>query len=116
MSNPSLRKCATCARALAYNQGEGPLDGARSGPSFWLCPNEDEGNYPAEALVPSMEASRTLADRIDIFSVAHPSVKDPSGRYVVLEDLLFYDELLTLSETRPRDRRSRWRIPSNNAH
>lgn len=60
------------------------------GPNFWLCLNQDQGNYPAEALVPSMVASRTLADGIDIFAVAHPSGKDASGRYVVLEFMLFY--------------------------
>ena len=60
------------------------------GPNFWLCLNQEQGNYPADALVPSMEASRTLADGIDIFSVAHPSGSDPGGRYVVLEYMLFY--------------------------
>ena len=60
------------------------------GPNFWLCLNQDNGNYPSDALVGSMEESRQLNDGIDVFSVAHPTSKDPSGRYVVLEYMLFY--------------------------
>jgi hypothetical protein len=60
------------------------------GPNFWLCLNQVDGNYPPEALVSSVDASRKLADGIDLLSVAHPSGTDPSGRYVVLEYMLFY--------------------------
>jgi hypothetical protein len=60
------------------------------GPNFWLCLNQVQGSYPADALVSSMDASRKLPDGIDIFSVAHPSGNDASGRYVILEYMLFY--------------------------
>jgi hypothetical protein len=69
-------------RADATNLGQGP--------SFWLCLNQDNGKYPPEALVSSLEASRQLADGIDVLGVAHPTGKDPGGRYVVLEYMLFY--------------------------
>ena len=60
------------------------------GPNFWLCLNQVGGKYPAEALVSSQEASRQLADGIDVLAVAHPSGKDAGGTYVVLEYMLFY--------------------------
>ena len=60
------------------------------GPNFWLCLNQNGGSYSPDALVGTMEASRTLADGIDMFAVAHPSGSDKNGRYVVLEYMLFY--------------------------
>jgi hypothetical protein len=60
------------------------------GPNFWLCLDRDGGQYAADALVPTMESSRTLADGIDVFAVVHPTSTDPNGRYVALAYMLLY--------------------------
>ena len=60
------------------------------GPNFWLCLNQPGGNYSDDALVTSMDASRTLADGIDVFSDVRPSGSDPSGNYAVIGYMLYY--------------------------
>jgi hypothetical protein len=81
-------------RAARFTSGgkerRADLPALGEGANFWLCLKQENGKYPAASLVPSMDASRKLEGGIDVFSVAHPSGKDPNGRYVVLEYMLFY--------------------------
>ena len=60
------------------------------GPNFWLCLNQPGGNYSDDALVTSMDASRTLADGIDLFADVRPSGSDSSGNYAVIGYMLYY--------------------------
>lgn len=48
---------------------------------FLACLNEENGKYPAAALVWSLEASRQLADGIDVLSVA-VFVDTENGKFV----------------------------------
>ena len=81
-------------RAATFTEGtavrHADVTSLGQGPNFWLCLNQEGGSYPADALVSSVEISRKLQDGIDLLSVAHLSGADPSGRYVVLEYMLFY--------------------------
>jgi hypothetical protein len=60
------------------------------GPDFWLCLNQVNGSYSSETLVPTMDASRTLPDGVDVLGVAHPTGGSASGLYVVLEYGILY--------------------------
>jgi hypothetical protein len=60
------------------------------GPNFWLCLNQPGGSYDPASFVPTMDASRSLADGVDVFTVVHPSGSDRNGKYVVMTFMLFY--------------------------
>lgn len=60
------------------------------GPNFWLCLNQPGGNYSDDALVTTMDASRTLAEGIDLFVDVRPAGSDPQGKYAVIGYMLYY--------------------------
>lgn len=60
------------------------------GPNFWLCLDQVNGSYPADALVTSMSASSALAGGVDLAVVVHPTGTDPNGRYAVLGYMALY--------------------------
>jgi hypothetical protein len=87
---PTLAKlrAATFVDGAVTRHASDPKTG--EGPNFWLCLEKPGGNYDPDALVPNVDASRNLADGIDLFVVAHPTGTDKNGKFAVLEYMLFY--------------------------
>lgn len=71
----------TTRRASSTALGEGP--------NFWLCLNQDNGQYPSTAIVRTFDESRNLVGGIDVLAVAHFAGKT-AGEFVFLGYMLFH--------------------------
>jgi hypothetical protein len=66
-------------------------DHADAAANLWLCLKQPGGKYPSEALVPTLDAARTLAGGIDVMAVVHPANgRGAEDRYALVINYPYY--------------------------